>query len=120
MAVAVGLLAALAILILISSIAGCLWLGYRPPPIADLRAHGLSLERCRQLHVVCVRTGLLLFVLDMAGGAVWLWAVYGDPVQRELATVCLSGVLAPLWLTAMTVEGTLKMLMDRHEEQPEG
>jgi hypothetical protein len=75
MAVAVGLLAALAILILISSIIGFLWLGYRPPPIADLRAHGLSLERCRQLHVVCVRTGLLLFVLDMAGGAVWLWAV---------------------------------------------
>lgn len=115
-AVAVGLLVALATLILITSIVGFLWLGYTRPPIADLRAHGLTLERCRHLHTVSVLTSLLLFVLDLAGGAAWPWAAQGDPVQWELAKVGLSGFFAPLWLTALTVEGTLNMLVDRHQE----
>jgi hypothetical protein len=63
-----------------------------------------------------VRADWLLTVLVLAGGSLWLGAGYDDPVQKELATMCVSGFLVPVWLAAIVVAGSLKMLLDRHEE----
>jgi hypothetical protein len=119
MAVAVGLLVVLGILALITSIVGLFWIGYRWRLVGDLRAHGLSLERCRHLQKVCVRTQWLLALLMLVGVTVWAWAAHADPVQEEVAWVCVFDFLMPLLFAAINIQAALRMLVDRHQEHAE-